>query len=261
MSDLAPTQSYTLNTKLRVGKHELALNIEVADAPGDSRELIPIARKLAELSQDLGIKDAEQAGRQVSCRAGCGACCRQLVAISLAEARHLLQYITTLPEARQTAIAARFSAIRAGTDAAGMTHEIINPNLTSMAQVNALGLRYFALGMPCPFLEDESCSIYEERPLICREFLVSSDPQHCNAPGPETIVRIGVPLRTARALSQVDTKPNQSPLVALSLLPTVMAAFPAPAEAEPVPELMHRFFEKLTQQTLPTSADNAATMT
>ena len=39
-----------------------------------------------------------------------------------------------------------------------------------------LGREYFQLGIPCPFLEEESCSIYHDRPITCREYLVTSPP-------------------------------------------------------------------------------------
>jgi Fe-S-cluster containining protein len=36
--------------------------------------------------------------------------------------------------------------------------------------------------MPCPFLEDESCSIHPDRPLVCREYLVTSPAELCAGP-------------------------------------------------------------------------------
>jgi Fe-S-cluster containining protein len=37
------------------------------------------------------------------------------------------------------------------------------------ATVRTLSLEAFALGIACPFLEDEACSIYADRPLACRQ--------------------------------------------------------------------------------------------
>jgi len=61
------------------------------------------------------------------------------------------------------------------------------------------GLKYFALGIACPFLEEESCSIYEERPMRCREYLVTSPAEHCRNPAPETVKM--VELKAAPSLS------------------------------------------------------------
>ncbi len=44
--------------------------------------------------------------------------------------------------------------------------------------------RYFHLGIACPFLEDESCSIHADRPISCREYLVTSPAVNCADPKP-----------------------------------------------------------------------------
>ena len=38
---------------------------------------------------------------------------------------------------------------------------------------------YYALRLPCIFLEDGACSIYEHRPAACREYLVTSPAELC----------------------------------------------------------------------------------
>jgi hypothetical protein len=54
--------------------------------------------------------------------------------------------------------------------------------------------------VPCPFLVEESCSIYEHRPLSCREYLVSSPAEHCKRPSPETISMVPVPVKLSEIL-------------------------------------------------------------
>ena len=48
-----------------------------------------------------------------------------------------------------------------------------------------LAAAYVAQGVPCPFLENERCTIYAQRPAVCREHLVTSPPPHCGEPGQE----------------------------------------------------------------------------
>lgn len=69
-------------------------------------------------------------------------------------------------------------------------------------ELEALGLEIFHLGSPCPFLEAESCSIYEDRPLSCREFLVTSDKHLCPNPTPSTIERVSIPAHPLDALAR-----------------------------------------------------------
>jgi hypothetical protein len=63
-------------------------------------------------------------------------------------------------------------------------------------------MTYFRLGISCPFLEKESCSIYSDRPIICREFLVTSPAENCSCPTPETICRVRLPLRLMTAVAR-----------------------------------------------------------
>ena len=49
------------------------------------------------------------------------------------------------------------------------------------------------MGVPCPFLEDESCSIHPERPLVCREYLVTSPAALCAGPTQEGVTPVAVP--------------------------------------------------------------------
>ena len=39
--------------------------------------------------------------------------------------------------------------------------------------------KYFELNIPCPFLKNNSCSVYEHRPQTCRLFMSISEPQYC----------------------------------------------------------------------------------
>lgn len=36
-----------------------------------------------------------------------------------------------------------------------------------------------SLRLPCPFLENDRCMVYEARPLVCRTYVVESNPQEC----------------------------------------------------------------------------------
>jgi hypothetical protein len=62
------------------------------------------------------------------------------------------------------------------------------------SQFDELGHLYFEPAIACPFLEDESCSIHPDRPLACREYLVSSPASACAHPSPESIERVDLPL-------------------------------------------------------------------
>jgi Fe-S-cluster containining protein len=141
-------------------------------------------------------------GLQISCSQGCGACCRQLVPLSPPEAFMIADLVLGLPDERRNAVVDRFEQTRdtlqrAGIDAvAGLTR----PRDEDLLD---LTLNYFELGLPCPFLENEACSIYASRPSICREYLVTNPASSCAMIRHKPISRVRVPLALADYLSRL----------------------------------------------------------
>ena len=71
-------------------------------------ELLPVIQNLENVIIGRVTEEAEQAGSPISCRAGCAACCRQMVPVSLFEAEALTRWMRTLPEEQQAALGRRF---------------------------------------------------------------------------------------------------------------------------------------------------------
>jgi Fe-S-cluster containining protein len=65
--------------------------------------------------------------------------------------------------------------------------------------------RYFTLAMPCPFLEDEACGVYPERPMACREYHVTTPAELCTAfdPGLQATPR---PIRMGDVLTRLTNE-------------------------------------------------------
>ena len=95
-------------------------------------------------------------GRQVSCCSGCGACCRQLVPLSPPEAFMLADLVFSFPDERREAVIARFAQARQALQQAGI-EMVAGPTKASDSAHLDVALKYFELGVPCPFLEGESC--------------------------------------------------------------------------------------------------------
>jgi hypothetical protein len=122
------------------------------------KALSGLAEALAQLAEDLAYE-----GRKISppphpiaCRAGCGHCCHISVAAAPAEIFRLAEYIRkTFSKAARNDLVVRLRA------AAAMTRN-----------------ERFAGRLPCPLLEDDSCSAYPARPLNCMG-LESMDADAC----------------------------------------------------------------------------------
>jgi len=184
MADTAPAIE-TANIHLKVLGEDHVFPVEFPLGQQPAGALLPAARKLSYELTTIALKSACQDGRTVSCQAGCGACCRQLVAISLAEAQMLADVVAGLPPERQAVIRGRFAVAIQRLEEAGLL-DGAEPKGSRMLQaasddptVTAVARRYFRLQIACPFLEDESCSIHPDRPLVCREYHVTSPAADC----------------------------------------------------------------------------------
>ena len=93
------------------------------------------------------------------------------------------QFYDQLPVERQHVLRSRIDSSQALLHEAGLLtplHDVAESQhpLTDDT-LEPSNRAYYALRMPCPFLEDEHCTIYEERPAACRELLVTSAAELC----------------------------------------------------------------------------------
>ena len=116
-------------------------------------------------------------------------------------------------------------------------------------QLIPFGLEYFHQGIPCPFLENESCSIHEERPISCREYLVTSPAEHCAKPKAGTVQCVPLGATVSKAVKSLGGKPSGR---ILPWVPLILADEWAESHEEeamrPAPELLRTFLERLGDQ-------------
>ena len=95
---------------LAVGDERIPVEVTVPAGLLAVEDVLPIFHGLSSLFATRATERAEAGGREISCRAGCGACCRQLVPVAPAEARALAQLVEAMPEARREQVRRRFDA-------------------------------------------------------------------------------------------------------------------------------------------------------
>lgn len=191
----------TLQIDLQTSFGRIKGNLAVP--PGSVRlsELAWNSMAIDEKLVGMAVASEARQGRQVSCTKGCGACCRQAVPLSPAEAFMIADVVASFPPERKQETLRRFAAAKEGLQARGFGDRSLG-GTASEGEILDLGLDYFRLGIPCPFLEDESCSIHPSRPSACREYLVTSPASNCSEPGVKPIQ--GVP--TAGSLTEALSK-------------------------------------------------------
>jgi Fe-S-cluster containining protein len=244
----------TASLLLSLSGQRVRVEMTVPSAAVGLREILPACRSLTEAIVASAEKAEAGEGRHVSCRKGCGACCRQLVPISEVEARQIRDLVENLPEPRRSEVRARFAEARRRFDAAGLSAKLLHlERLTGDDEVNSLGLDYFAQGVACPFLEDESCSIHADRPIVCREYLVTSPAKHCARPTAETVRCVPLPAKVSSALNRMSPQPDgpASRRVCLSLVLDWAEDAPDDPAPRPGPEWVSQLLQRLTGQALP----------
>ena len=112
-----------------------------------------------------------------------------------------------------------------------------------------VGMSYFDQGIPCPFLEEGSCPISGDRPVVCREYLVTSPAEHCARPRAGTVERMKMPLKVWTAVAAFDEVPPGARYIRwdpLILAPKWPEVHPEEQAPRPRPEVQRAFFKRLT---------------
>ena len=253
VTDMADVSEVNAKVQFRIGEQRVTLEMPVPAAPIRPRQLLPLMRELTGMVVAVAEAREASAGRHISCAAGCGTCCRQLVPIAPSEAREIAALIETLPEPRRTEIRERYRLAVERLTVAGLIDDLRQMERVPADAATAFGLRYFALGIACPFLEDESCSIHPKRPLACREFLVTSDPRFCAEPATEQVAGVPLDAKVSRVLRQMDRSSTDAaaPSVPLILAPEWAASHADDTPPRPGPELLRDFIAHLTGKPVP----------
>jgi Fe-S-cluster containining protein len=246
------SKSATATIELAVAGNVLKIDLTVPTEPVKSRRMLPLFRSLADTIVNIASKSAEEEGLKISCKKGCGACCRQLVPITEIESYQILSMVEEMPEPRRTIILERFAEARQKLKERGLLEKLLDPEKFSNEELQPMGIEYFHLGIACPFLEEESCSIHLERPIACREYLVTSPAENCSNPSPEKVRCVKIPSKVSTAVSRINENPEAR---FIRWVPLIIAPEWAKSHAEeerfplqPATEIISELFNRLTNR-------------
>jgi Fe-S-cluster containining protein len=168
-------------------------------------DLVPFALELTNLTVKSAGRREQAAGRSISCRAGCGACCRQMVCLSVPECLYLTDVIESLENECRQEVLARFRAAERRLEDEDLLDLLMDEDYDDERVLGAAP-RYFFLGIPCPFLADESCSVHPHRPIACREYNVTSPAEWCADPIRNPIAKVPMPQPISAALAKLTAE-------------------------------------------------------
>lgn len=180
------------------------VRVQVPDVAMGLADVVPPVYQMCSGMTELAIRRSDAEGKKVSCNAGCGVCCRQLVPLSIPEAIFLAEYIYQQPADRSQLIRSLFADAVSRINQAGLLDRI--RTIDQREDGTEIALEYFRLSIACPFLINESCGIYQFRPCACREFNVTSSPHHCDDPQGRQVDRIRIHRKMTSALAQLTAR-------------------------------------------------------
>ncbi len=196
-------ESGTATFSLQILGKQYDCSAGLPDGPVQASQLLPVLTAVADLVVEAHASEAASKGKIVSCRGGCGACCRQPVPVTHSESWRLAALVASLPAARRAMIEERFKSAVDRLRETGLL-DVIEGEAGPDADVSRnLSYRYFDLAIPCPFLEAEWCSIHEDRPMRCREYLATSPAALCSDPEHQPVMTVPVPNRPSDALATI----------------------------------------------------------
>jgi Fe-S-cluster containining protein len=221
--------------------------VSVDTGPMRLAELVPTACELTNVLVGQAAQREQKAGRQISCRTGCGACCRQMVAISPPEAFYMMDMLDSFVSSHRAEVMERIERIVNELERQQMIDELMNPQYSDDA-ILPIARKYFLLGMPCPFLVDESCSIHPHRPVVCREYNVTSPAELCVDPLMNDISKVPMPLPLTVPLARLTAELMGTPprLIPIPLVPRWIRQHQGVRERQwPGLELFQKFMRML----------------
>lgn len=251
----APT---TFSFELPFPGETIHFELNVADTQARLSDIAPLAR---EISSKLAMATLDRRGVRgecVSCREGCSACCSYLVPLSVPEAFHVAEELRIMPASESRTLmqssldTARIILDRMPNDFDRDDSATVNDGIRS----ERLSDWYAGLALACPFLSAGVCVLYEQRPIACREHMVTSSPVSCDVASRKEPDVVEMPVSVLECLGQLTAELEQSDVEAVMLplaLPWAQENIERSRRTWPAVTVVERFVEIL-QATAESSA-------
>jgi len=184
-----------LNLRIAVGKQQAKL-----------ADIVPLARAISTKITNAAVEKTRRENEYIPCRPGCAACCHYLVPLSVPEAFRLVEEALTMPQARRRLMerlwlmAARRILTRKPPQTPG--HQLTDASGDSEIDSGLISNWYRNFKLTCPFLQQRMCTIYDFRPLACREYFVKGSERACGG-GCGVAEKIEMPVHIAEVLSRL----------------------------------------------------------
>jgi Fe-S-cluster containining protein len=188
-----------INLELDILDERLRFCIGVVDERVRLADIVPLARTISARIADIVIARNRRDGIDIVCRKGCAHCCSHLAPLAVPEVFRLEEYIYSRPRDMRDAML-RLCLLAARDILAEEPPEFFAlptapDSIDGLAFLSDLSRWYVSLGVCCPFLSENVCTIYENRPLACRDYFVHGGSKACvNAGVAAEAIKMPVPM-------------------------------------------------------------------
>lgn len=187
----------------------LRLRIAATDNQVNLTAIVPAAYAVSEQIVQVTLRHHRDSGSKITCHKGCNACCHYLVPITVPEAiKFKADFLTKHPRQQVRILRSSLAASKRILSkrppeifATKPTSEIINFS-TSLRELSDW---FEGLNLSCPFLKEGDCSIYQQRPLTCREHFVAGSNKQCLGQEGQALV-VEMPMYISEVLGRLTSE-------------------------------------------------------
>ena len=258
--DIYNSGKKVIGLELDVLGENLNFHIGVGTGRAKLADIVPLARILCDKITEVVVRKACDEGNRIPCGKGCSACCKRcLVPLSVPEALRFKEEIDAVPAYRR----------ESAWGACLRTAQLIlsqKPPKPFMQQtgvsparpvdLNLVSNWYTNLKLCCPFLYNHACTIYDQRPLACREHFIKGSARACG--GRRGVAEVlDMPVQLPNVLGQLASELEGTGVeaVILPLVPVWCQENPERAERSWPAEMMVKRFVEIVE---PTAEKNLA---
>jgi Fe-S-cluster containining protein len=203
-------QAKTVDLELDIFDEKIRFRINVMQARANLADIVPLARTICSKITFVLLKNIHKNGDQIPCRKGCPACCKRcLIPLSVPEAFRLNDEIDQAPTfkwrlIRKNCLIASHHLLTQKTTK-DFVHQLSDSTSNKPTDPDHISEWYSSLKLACPFLHRDICTIYEQRPLVCREHFITGSAGGCNGDNCFAEV-LHMPIRVSNALGQLASE-------------------------------------------------------
>jgi Fe-S-cluster containining protein len=257
---LSNLQGQVISFSIEAAGKNIPFAINVMNDQATLSDIVQPARKLSNEVVLAHQEQIEQKGQKVPCKKGCCSCCSSLIPMSVPEVFRMREDFMEMPNEKSSVLLR--NCIQSAQQILKKSRN--RACLKDFAEkgkdkTNQISDWYGELGIVCPFLSGGICSIYEERPLACREHIVTEISTSCKKDSKSKPKVVPMQVSVLEALGQLASELEGTEVDAIILPFSLAWAQDNPQRAQrkwPAEEMVQRFAKILQYKAQNSKKDN-----